>query len=1073
MESCDLVDTLMLKKSKLYEDTQGKAIDLTHYRGMYSKILLFAQHLFAYADTTAGCQDGMIGSLMYLTSSRPDLIYAVCLCARYQAKPTEKHLNAVKRIFRYLKGTINMGLWYSKDTGMSLTAYADADHAGCQDTRRSTSGSAQFLGDKLVSWSSKKQKSTAISSTEAEYIALSGCCAQILWMRSQLTDYGFQFNKIPLYCDNKSAIALCCNNVQHSRAKHIDVRYHFIKEQVENGIVELYFVRTEYQLADIFTKPLPRERFNFLIEKLGMRSMSPETLKRLTEEEDEIITSKAQQIELDNALVAPENRRIIGKCNIRINPVMRPKKPTYQVALDALAITTCYLAFLITFDVPVIYMHRFWATVIKHKSSYQFKIDKKRFSVNVEVFREILNICPKVPGKAFDEPPTEEEALSFIHELGHTGEIKLIMQFASGAEPPISRKSQKKSDLDISFEESPSKKKSAKAKKVAAPKPKPTKKKTHKGDDGDNDDDGNDSNDGNDNEDDDVNDDDNQEEEEEKIDDEEKMDEEEDDEVTKELYIDVNVNLGNEDTDITNADHGGSGQQNVSQELGFEQVEEEAHLLNLENPSSADNEIASLMDTTARHATTVPEITSVFTITIPSPPPFFNSLPQQATPTLTPTTSVATTLFPLLLDFSYVFKFNDRVTNLEKDLSEIKHVDQYAQALSSIPTIVDCYIDKKLREAIQKAIVAHNLDSKEEAQAEKRDYIKLVDTSMRATLREEVYTQLPQILPQTVTDFATPVIEKNVTESLEAAVLARSSSQPKSTYEAATSLFEFELTNILIDKMEKNKSYDKADHKRELYDALVKSYQTDKDLFDTYGKVFTLKRNRDDRDKDQDPSTGSDRGTKRRKSSKEAESSRDSRSKEKKSSSTSKDASQSQHKHFGKSAHAKEPSHTVDDSGVQQDQEFDRGTSHWGAKHQRFYGFAANMSSSKDVYSRKRIIAVTRLTIMKKYDYGHFKEIETDYHIKAVEDLQLGIESYQKKLNLTKPDTFRSHLRNWTTYTAYSDPKGVIYKDQNNITRLMRADGLHKFSDDTLNDVQTALNDIAMGVRMEYLPKRK
>ncbi|GJZ13603.1 hypothetical protein Tco_0548833 [Tanacetum coccineum] len=161
-----------------------------------------------------------------------------------------------------------MGLWYSKDTDMSLTAYADADHAGCQDTRRSTSGSAQFLGDKLVSWSSKKQKSIAISSTEAEYIALSGCCSQILWMRSQLTDYGFQFNKIPLYCDNKSVIALCCNNVQHSRAKHIDISYHFIKEQVENGIMELYFVRTEYQLADIFIKPLPRERFNFLIDKL-------------------------------------------------------------------------------------------------------------------------------------------------------------------------------------------------------------------------------------------------------------------------------------------------------------------------------------------------------------------------------------------------------------------------------------------------------------------------------------------------------------------------------------------------------------------------------------------------------------------------------------------------------------------------------------------------------------------------------------------------------------------------------------------------------------------------------------
>nr|GEV54820.1 copia protein [Tanacetum cinerariifolium] len=218
---------------------------------------------------------------------RPNLIYVVFLCARYQEKPTEKHLNAVKRIFRYLKGTINMGLWYSKDTDMSLTAYANADHVGCQDTRRSIPARAQLLGDKLVSWSFKKQKSTAILSTKVEYIALSGCCAQILWMRSHLTDYDFQFNKIPLYCDNKSVTALCCNNVQHSRATHIDVSYHFIKKQVENGIVELYFVRTEYQLADIFTKPLPRERFNFLIEKLGMRSMSPETLKHLEDETDE------------------------------------------------------------------------------------------------------------------------------------------------------------------------------------------------------------------------------------------------------------------------------------------------------------------------------------------------------------------------------------------------------------------------------------------------------------------------------------------------------------------------------------------------------------------------------------------------------------------------------------------------------------------------------------------------------------------------------------------------------------------------------------------------------------------
>ncbi|GJS36631.1 retrovirus-related pol polyprotein from transposon TNT 1-94 [Tanacetum coccineum] len=239
-ESCDPVDTPMVEKSKLDEDKEGKAVDPSHY-------------------------SGMIGTLFYLTASRPDL----------------------NLLYACVPGTVHRGLWYPKDSSIALTAFADADHAGCQDTRRSTSGSIQLLGDRLVSWSSKRQKSTAISSTEAEYIALSGCCAQVLWMRSQLTDYGFGFNKIPMYCDNKSAIALCCNSVQHSRSKHIDIRFHFIKEHVENGVIELYFVNTEYQLADIFTKALGRERIEFLINKLGMRSFTPETLKKLADDVDE------------------------------------------------------------------------------------------------------------------------------------------------------------------------------------------------------------------------------------------------------------------------------------------------------------------------------------------------------------------------------------------------------------------------------------------------------------------------------------------------------------------------------------------------------------------------------------------------------------------------------------------------------------------------------------------------------------------------------------------------------------------------------------------------------------------
>ncbi|GJU96321.1 retrovirus-related pol polyprotein from transposon TNT 1-94 [Tanacetum coccineum] len=181
-------------------------------------------------------------------------------------------------------------------------------------------------GTTYYCWSSKKQKCIAISSTKAEYIALSGCCAQILWMRSQLTDCGFQFNKIHLYCHNKSMIALCCNNVQHSRAKHIDVRYYFIKEQGENGIVELYFVRTEYQLADIFTKPLPRERFNFLIEKLGELYMLMQANYTLVVNTGELYmltimsSITAQQTKLDLELVPKEKILEIGKCNGRLNP---------------------------------------------------------------------------------------------------------------------------------------------------------------------------------------------------------------------------------------------------------------------------------------------------------------------------------------------------------------------------------------------------------------------------------------------------------------------------------------------------------------------------------------------------------------------------------------------------------------------------------------------------------------------------------------------------------------------------------------------------------------------------------
>nr|GEU67264.1 retrovirus-related Pol polyprotein from transposon TNT 1-94 [Tanacetum cinerariifolium] len=256
MESCDPIGTPMEIKDKLDLDQSGTSVDAMKYRSM-------------------------IGALMYLTSSRPDIVHATCLCARYQAKPTEKHLKEVKRIFRYLQGIVNTGLWYTKDSGFELTGFSDADYVGCKDTFKSTSGGAQFFGEKLVSWSLKKQDCTALSTAKAEYVSLSACCAQVLWMRTQLTDYGFHFNKILIYCDSKSAIAISCNPVQHSRTKHIAVCYHFIKEHVKKGTIELYFVKTDYQLADIFIKAIPIDRFNYLVHRLGMRSLSPKEPEHL------------------------------------------------------------------------------------------------------------------------------------------------------------------------------------------------------------------------------------------------------------------------------------------------------------------------------------------------------------------------------------------------------------------------------------------------------------------------------------------------------------------------------------------------------------------------------------------------------------------------------------------------------------------------------------------------------------------------------------------------------------------------------------------------------------------------
>ncbi|XP_050233190.1 secreted RxLR effector protein 161-like [Mercurialis annua] len=195
----------MSTTKKLEKDESGKCIDITMYRGM-------------------------IGSLLYLTASRPDIMFSVCLCARFQVCPKESHLHAVKRIFKYLHGTLNLGIWYPRNVDPRLLGYSDADYAGCLLDRKSTSGTCQFLGHSLISWSSKKQVSVALSTAEVEYIAAGCYRAQIFWIKS----------------------------------KHIDIRHRFIRDHVQKGDVVVKFMDTTNQFADIFTKPLNEEHMNFI-----------------------------------------------------------------------------------------------------------------------------------------------------------------------------------------------------------------------------------------------------------------------------------------------------------------------------------------------------------------------------------------------------------------------------------------------------------------------------------------------------------------------------------------------------------------------------------------------------------------------------------------------------------------------------------------------------------------------------------------------------------------------------------------------------------------------------------------
>ncbi|GKC79947.1 hypothetical protein Tco_1130721 [Tanacetum coccineum] len=461
-----------------------------------------------------------------------------------------------------------------------------------------------------------------------------------------------------------------------------------------------------------------------------------------------------------------------------------------------------------------------------------------------------------------------------------------------------------------------------------------------------------------------------------------------DEEEYDKLYKDVNVTPNvtervkerKGDAEMTNA-----AQENKtegSMQSSFVLSDFASKFLNLDNVPLADNEVTSMMNVKVSHEESNTQAPSLLIVPVTA---------------ISVTSTVAATTIPLII--TPITPIPQLVSALERELSQVKQVDHTTQILTQILAIVDEHLSTRIGFASQTALQSYTIEFEKKAQAKKEKYIDIIEKSVKEIIKDEVKSQLPQILPKEISDFATPVIQSTINESLENVVLAKSSSQPQSTYEAAASLTEFELKKILLDKLE---------------------------------KTYSLKRGREDKDKDEDPSVGSDQGLKKRKMSKDAKPLKGFKSKEYKSSSSK--GSKSQSKSSCKPAQADEPGKPlplIEDQGrqvvhanyffnndlkylkggsssrkyttsttkikaakydniegikdmvqtlwspvkVTYDKHAVWGTSYWGLKRKRFYAYACHWKSLHDVFFNKRIIVVTQVKVVKKYDYGYLDEI--------------------------------------------------------------------------------------------------
>nr|GEX02386.1 hypothetical protein [Tanacetum cinerariifolium] len=832
-----------------------------------------------------------------------------------------------------------------------------------------------------------------------------------------------------------------------------------------------------------------------------------------------------QKVALDEALAHHTSRLRIVKSNFRLRSDITSKESTLQVVYDVLRLTLFYKAFLVTADVPEIYMQEFWATATVHHHLIHFKMNnkiqeilafltylghsgeiKKIIDVNINKlhqpwrsFAAVINKC--LSGKSIGYESIRDDQMFITiklvsrhqntqqfgdilpieltnKDIRNSAAYKEYYAIASRAAPPKTKASVRKTQSSSDTTMPPPIAASIRLSTLAKGK-QPAKSSKAKDDDDqdDNDDDQDSDNDGDDFVHPKLSTHDKEAKDEESFDPivqtpshvddsddkshgmnvrgDEGPDAKDDDD---ELYRYININLEGrdvqmtdvhttqvlKDTHVTLTPVNPDGQQkSLSVSSQF--------VTSMLNPS-LDTGMDSLFEST--HRVDVPVMTIVVPLLVTAP-----TLPQPSIPIIlqvqqAPAPSPVTTLGTFLQDlpnFGSLLGFDHRLKTLEANFSEFMQTNQFAEAVFFILGILDRYIDHRMNEAVKVAVQLLSDRLRDEAQAENEDFINKLDENIQKIHKEQVKVQVSKILPN---------IEKTINEQLEAEVLNRTSNSSKTSYVMVVDLSELELKKILIEKMESKKSIHRFYEQRNLYKALFYAYECDKIIPDTYRDTVTLERRRDDEDKDEKPSIGSDRGSKRRRAGKEPESTSAPKEKASKTSSKSTEGSKSYQKTASEFAPVEEPMQTTQYLEEPSHQEFETGAG--DDQH------VAEASQHTKWFQKqtKPPTPLTNLTVEERFAFNVSLRMFTRSIViqQRVEDLQLGVESYQKKLNLTKPDTYRSDLKCKEAYTAYSNPRGFIYHNKDKQNRLMHIDELHKFSDGTYNDVRTALDDHLKGI---------